>query len=325
MMFFIVGWSGFMKKLVVIALGGNALLRGSEVGTIQQQDKNAHNSFENLIDLFTDGYNVVITHGNGPQVGNIFLRNDAGHKIYKIPKMPLDICVADSQGGIGYMLERELRNVLIEKRIEKNVITVVTQVLVDKDDPAFQNPSKPVGAFFLEEEADLLMKNHSWIFKEDAGKRGWRRVVASPYPKEILNKSIIKNLASKGNIVIAAGGGGVPVYRDKNKLLHGIEAVIDKDLASALMALEIGADALYMITDVPKVYINFNKPGQKALDVITVKEAEEYLNSGEFGEGSMKPKIRAAIEFLKHGGKETIITDSARLNNPESGTRIVLN
>ena len=207
-----------MKKLVVVALGGNALLRGTEVGTIEQQDKNAHNSFENLISLFADGYNVVITHGNGPQVGNIFLRNDAGYKIYKIPKMPLDICVADSQGGIGYMLERELRNVLKEKKIRKNVATVVTQVLVDKNDPAFQKPTKPVGAFFLKEEADLLMKDHNWIFKEDAGKRGWRRVVASPYPKEILNKRLIKNLALKGNIVIAAGGGGVPVYRDKDNL-----------------------------------------------------------------------------------------------------------
>jgi carbamate kinase len=313
-----------MKKLVVVALGGNALLRGSEVGTIQQQDKNAHNSFENLEALFSEDYNLVITHGNGPQVGNIFLRNDAGYKIYKIPKMPLDICVADSQGGIGYMLERELQNVLKQKKIRKNVITVVTQVLVDKNDPAFQNPTKPVGAFFLKEEADLLMKDHNWIFKEDAGKRGWRRVVASPYPKEILNKKIIKNLAQKGNIVIAGGGGGVPVYRDENKLLHGIEAVIDKDLASALMAFEIGADALYILTDVPKVYINFKKPGQKALDIITVGEAEKYLESGEFGEGSMKPKIKAAVKFLREGGKEVLITEASQLKSSENGTRIIL-
>ncbi len=314
-----------MKKLVVVALGGNALLRGSEIGTIQQQDKNAHNSFENLEALFSEDHNLVITHGNGPQVGNIFLRNDAGYKIYKIPKMPLDICVADSQGGIGYMLERELQNVLKQKKVRKNVVTVVTQVLVDKNDPAFQNPTKPVGAFFLKEEAELLMKDHSWIFKEDAAKRGWRRVVASPYPREILNKKIIKNLAQKGNIVIAGGGGGVPVYRDENKLLHGIEAVIDKDLASALMAFEIGADALFILTDVPKVYINFKKPGQKALDVITVEEAEKYLESGEFGEGSMKPKIKAAVEFLRKGGKEVFITEASQLKNSDSGTRIILN
>ena len=314
-----------MKKLVVVALGGNALLRGTEIGTIQQQDKNAHNSFENLEALLSEDYNLVITHGNGPQVGNIFLRNDAGYKIYKIPKMPLDICVADSQGGIGYMLERELQNVLKQKKIRKNVITVVTQVLVDKYDPAFQNPTKPVGAFFLKEEAELLMRDHNWIFKEDAGKRGWRRVVASPYPKEILNKKIIKNLAQKGNIVIAGGGGGVPVYRDENRFLRGIEAVIDKDLASALLAAEIGADELYILTDVPNVYINYKKPGQKAIDVITVNEAQKLLESGEFGEGSMKPKILAAIEFLKHGGKEALITEASNLKNSEGGTRIILN
>ena len=314
-----------MKKLAVVALGGNALLRGSEIGTIQQQDKNSHDSCENLVSLLKNDYNLVITHGNGPQVGNIFLRNDAGYKIYKIPKMPLDICVADSQGGIGYMVEREMRNVLTENKIRKNVVTVVTQVLVEKDDPAFQNPTKPVGAYFLKEEAELLMRNHNWIFKEDAGKRGWRRVVASPYPLDILNKKTIKNLVTKGNIVIASGGGGIPVYKDENKLLQGIEAVIDKDSASALLASEIGADAFYMLTDVSKVYINFNKPGQKALDKITVEEAEKYLEAGEFGEGSMKPKIQAAIGFLKRGGKETIITDSAKLNDPESGTRIIIN
>ncbi|MGA7838704.1 MAG: carbamate kinase [Ignavibacteriaceae bacterium] len=314
-----------MKKLAVVALGGNALLRGSEIGTIQQQDKNSHDSCENLVNLLKNDYNLVITHGNGPQVGNIFLRNDAGYKIYKIPKMPLDICVADSQGGIGYMVEREMRNVLTENKIRKNVVTVVTQVLVEKDDPAFQNPTKPVGAYFLKEEAELLMRNHNWIFKEDAGKRGWRRVVASPYPLDILNKKTIKNLVTKGNIVIASGGGGIPVYKDENKLLQGIEAVIDKDSASALLASEIGADAFYMLTDVSKVYINFNKPGQKALDKITVEEAEKYLEAGEFGEGSMKPKIQAAIGFLKRGGKETIITDSAKLNDPESGTRIIIN
>ena len=314
-----------MKKLAVVALGGNALLRGNEVGTIQQQDKNAHNSLKDLEELFSDSYNLVITHGNGPQVGNIFLRNDAGYKIYKIPKMPLDICVADSQGGIGYMLERELQNVLKELKLKKNIVTVVTQVLVDKDDPAFHEPTKPVGGFFLKEEAELLMLDHNWTFKEDSGKRGWRRVVASPYPREILNKKIIKSLALKGNIVIAAGGGGVPVYRDENRFLRGIEAVIDKDLASALLAAEIGADELYILTDVPNVYINYKKPGQKAIDVITVNEAQKLLESGEFGEGSMKPKILAAIEFLKHGGKEALITEASNLKNSEGGTRIILN
>lgn len=314
-----------MKKLAVVALGGNALLRESEIGTIQQQDRNTHRSCADIINLLDIGHEIVITHGNGPQVGNIFLRNDAGFKTYKIPKMPLDICVADSQGGIGYMVERELRNVLAEKKIKKDVITLVSQVVVDKNDPAFLNPTKPVGAYFMKEEAELLSRNNNWVFKEDSRKRGWRRVVASPQPKEILNKKVIKSLASKGNIVITAGGGGVPVIRDEDKLLYGVEAVIDKDLASALLAWSIGAQKLYILTDVSKVYINFNKKNQKALDILTVGEAQSYLDAGEFGVGSMAPKIRGAINFIKNGGEEAIITDSAKLLDPDSGTKIISN
>ncbi|HKI78016.1 MAG TPA: carbamate kinase [Ignavibacteriaceae bacterium] len=314
-----------MNKLAVVALGGNALLRGNEIGTIQQQDRNTHNSCINLVDLVNKGINLVITHGNGPQVGNIFLRNDAGYSVYKIPKMPLDICVADSQGGIGYMIEREMKNVLAENEIKKNVLTLVTEVLVDENDPAFERPTKPVGAFFMKEEADLLSRNNNWMFKEDSQKRGWRRVVASPKPIEIINYKIIQNLAVEGNIVITAGGGGVPVYKDKDNLFRGIEAVIDKDLASSLLASSIGADLFYILTDVSKVYINFNKPNQKALDVVNVDEAQKLLDAGEFGEGSMAPKMRAAIEFIRNGGKETIITDSAKLSDPGSGTRIISN
>lgn len=312
-----------MKKIAVVALGGNALLRGNEIGTIQQQEKNTYDTCINLLKLLDKDFNIVITHGNGPQVGNILLRNEAGYNTYKIPKMPLDICVADSQGGIGYMVERQLRNILIEKKIRKNVVTVVTQVLVDKNDPAFKNPSKPVGAFYLKEEADLLARANNFIFKEDPRKRGWRRVVASPEPKDVLNKRIIKDLVKKGNIVIASGGGGVPVYKDENKQLHGVEAVIDKDLASALLAYEIDADDFFILTDVPYVYINFGKPDQKALDTITVEQAEEYLTQGHFAAGSMGPKIKAAIHFIRHGGKETIITESTQLGNPYSGTKIV--
>ncbi|MDD5609819.1 MAG: carbamate kinase, partial [Ignavibacterium sp.] len=204
-----------MKKTAVVALGGNALLRGDEIGTIQQQEKNTYNTCINLINLIKEDYNIVITHGNGPQVGNIMLRNEAGYNSYKIPKMPLDICVADSQGGIGYMIERQMINILREHKIKKNVITVVTQVLVDQDDPAFKNPTKPVGAFYLKEEADLLARVNNFIFKEDPRKRGWRRVVPSPKPIDVLNRKIIKNLVDKGNIVIASGGGGVPVYLGK--------------------------------------------------------------------------------------------------------------
>ncbi len=312
-----------MKKIAVVALGGNALLRGNQIGTIQQQEKNTYDTCINLVNLIEKDFNIVITHGNGPQVGNILLRNEAGFNTYKIPKMPLDICVADSQGGIGYMIERQLRNILLEKKIKKNVVTIVTQVLVDKDDPAFENPTKPVGAFYLKEEAELLARSNNLVFKEDPRKRGWRRVVASPEPKDVLNKKIIRELVKKGNIVIASGGGGIPVFRGENKLLYGVEAVIDKDLASALLAYEIEAEDFFILTDIPKVYLNFGKPNQIALDTINFQQAEQYIREGHFAAGSMRPKIEAAIHFVKHGGKETIITESTQLGNPESGTRIV--
>ncbi len=314
-----------MKKIAVVALGGNALLRGNEIGTIQQQEKNTYDTCINLLNLLKEDYNLVITHGNGPQVGNIMLRNEAGYNNYKIPKMPLDICVADSQGGIGYMIERQMYNLLKDYKIKKNVVTLVTQVLVDKNDPAFKNPTKPVGAFYLKEEADLLTRANNFVFKEDPRKRGWRRVVPSPQPIDILNKKVVKDLVNKGNIVIASGGGGVPVFRDKDNKLYGVEAVIDKDHASALLAEKIGAEAFYILTDVPKVYLRFHKPDQKALNVITADEAQKYFDEGEFAAGSMGPKILAAIKFVKGGGKETVITESTMLGNPEGGTRIVRN
>ena len=286
-----------MKKIAVVALGGNALIRGNEAGTIKQQEKNTYNTLVNLIALLKKDFNIVITHGNGPQVGNILLRNEAGYNEYKIPKMPLDICVADSQGGIGYMIERQMKNILIENKIRRNVITVVTEVLVDINDQAFKEPTKPVGAFFLKEEAELLARANNWVIKEDPRKRGWRRVVASPKPLEIVNKRIIRDLVKKGAIVIAAGGGGVPVYRDKKKQLQGIEAVIDKDLASSLLANEIGADAFFILTDVKNAYINFNKPGQKALETITLEEAKQYLEQGEFSKGSMGPKLKPQLSM----------------------------
>lgn len=312
-----------MKKIAVVALGGNALLRGNEIGTIRQQEKNTYDTCINLVKLIEENFNIVVTHGNGPQVGNILLRNEAGYNTYKIPKMPLDICVADSQGGIGYMVERQLRNILAEKKIRKNVVTVITQVVVDENDPAFENPTKPVGAFYLKEEAELLAKSNNFLFKEDPRKRGWRRVVASPEPKDVLNKKIIKDLVKKGNIVIAAGGGGVPVFKDNNKHFQGVEAVIDKDLASALLAYEIDADDFFILTDVSKVYLNFGKQNQTALDVISVDQAEQYLKEGHFAAGSMGPKIEAAVHFIRNGGKETIITESTQLGNPDSGTKIL--
>ncbi|MEJ2495317.1 MAG: carbamate kinase [Ignavibacteriaceae bacterium] len=306
------------NKIAVVAFGGNAMLRGNELGTIQQQEKHTYDTCVNLLKLLEYNYDIVITHGNGPQVGNIMLRNDAGYKEYKIPQMPLDICVADSQGGIGYMIERQMKNILTEYKIKKNVVTIVTQVIVDINDPAFEKPTKPIGAFYLKEEAELLTKsNKNLVFAEDPRKRGWRRVVASPRPLEIVNKKIIKDLTTLGS-----GGGGVPVYRDENNFLRGIEAVIDKDLASAKLAIEIGANAFYILTDVPKVYLNFQKPDQKELDKVKVAEAEKYYEQGEFTSGSMGPKILAAINFVKESGKETIITESTQLSNPDCGTRI---
>ena len=312
-----------MKKLAVVAFGGNALLQGNEVGTIEQQEKHTYDTCEKLIGLLQSGYNIIITHGNGPQVGNILLRNEAGYKNYKIPQMPMDICVADSQGGIGYMIERQMKNVLTKHKIRKNVVTLITEVLVDINDPAFENPTKPVGTFYLKEEAELLAKANNWVFKEDPRKRGWRKVVPSPLPKDIVNKRIIGSLARKGNIVIAVGGGGVPVYRHKDKHLEAIEAVIDKDRASALLAKDIKADSFYIITDVPKVYINFNTKNQKALNKLTVKKARYYLEKGEFTAGSMKPKIEASLSFVENGGKEAVITDTNSLPKKYCGTRIV--
>lgn len=313
-----------MRKLAVAALGGNALIRGSQLGTITEQEENARQTCEGLIALLKKGYDLIITHGNGPQVGNILLRNEAGYSIYKIPKMPLDICVADSQGGIGYMLEKEMKNLLWKNKIKKNVITIVTQVEVDPEDPAFKEPTKPVGGFFLKEEADLLARANNWVFREDPRKRGWRRVVASPNPVDIINRKVIKELAREGNIVIASGGGGIPVMKGKDGMYRGIDAVIDKDLAGALLAIETGANEFYILTDVPKVYINFHKPDQKALDRMSVRQAQKFLKAGEFASGSMGPKVQAAVNFTKHTGRDSIITESDKLNDLNSGTRITI-
>jgi len=312
-----------VKKLAVVALGGNALLRGNQAGTIKQQEKNTYDTCINLIELIRNDYNLVITHGNGPQVGNIMLRNEAGYDNYKIPKMPLDICVADSQGGIGYMIERQIKNILLENNIKKNVVTVISEVLVDLNDPAFQNPTKPIGTFFIKEEAELLAKINNFVFKEDSRKRGWRRVVASPEPLEIINKEIIKELALDGNIVITAGGGGIPVYLDENNHYQGVEAVIDKDIASSLLASLINADKFYLLTDVPYVYINFHKPDQEALEKVKLDDIIKYYEAGEFASGSMGPKIKAAINFVQKTGNETVITEATQLNNTETGTKIV--
>ncbi len=314
-----------MNKLAVVAFGGNALQRANELGTIEEQEKHTLETCERLIGLLKNGYELVITHGNGPQVGNIMLRNEAGYQQFKIPKMPLDICVADSQGGIGYMIERQMRNALNNYKMKKNVVAVITEVLVDINDPAFNNPTKPIGPYYLKEEADLLAKTNNWVFKEDARKRGWRRVVASPKPIDVMNNQVISDLVEKGHIVVGAGGGGIPVYwHSDTGYLEAIEAVIDKDLASALLAREINAERLFIITDVPKVCINFNKPNQQVLDKLNVEEAKKLYDAGEFPAGSMGPKILAAIDFVVNGGKEAIITSEEEIEKENCGTRITL-
>lgn len=312
-----------MNKLAVVAFGGNALLRGEQKGTIHEQEQNARETCNNLIELIKNKYDIVITHGNGPQVGNILLQNIAGARLFGIPEMPLDICGAYSQGFIGYVIEQQLRNLLEEKGLNKDVITIVTQVMVDKNDPAFNNPTKPVGPFYTKEEADKMADESKSVFAQDPRGRGWRKVVASPVPLQIGNRNTIENIARNGQIVIAVGGGGIPVYYKKPNFLEGIDAVIDKDLASSLLALQIHADEFFILTDVPKVCINFHKPGEKKLDVITVEEAKQYLAEGHFAEGSMAPKIRAAINFTENGKGEAIITEASQLSNLDCGTKIV--
>jgi carbamate kinase len=315
----------FMEKLAVVALGGNALLRGSELGTIEQQEQNATNTLENLVYLIRDGYNLVITHGNGPQVGNILMRNDAGEQLYNIAPMPLDICVADSQGGIGYMIERMLLNVLNKYGIKKNVITLVTMVEVDPEDPAFQNPSKRIGKIYMQEEAEKLTQQKGWIFKP-TGKStgGFRRVVPSPAPKNIANKELIETLVRAGNIVIAAGGGGIPVYFDQNGDVRTLDAVIDKDMASSLLAVNIGADELYILTDVSFIYKDFGLPTQEKLEFLNYADTLKYLENGTFAEGSMEPKIRACLHFIKNGGKKSVITEATKLEDRTYGSKITM-
>ncbi|MFA8449561.1 MAG: carbamate kinase [Bacteroidales bacterium] len=312
-----------MKKLAVVAFGGNALLRGNQKGTIQEQEKNANDACQSLFALLKDDYNLVVTHGNGPQVGNILLANSAGNDMYGVPDMPLDVAVAYSQGFIGYIIEQQLTNEFIKRGINRNVVTLVTQVVVDKNDPAFQNPIKPIGPFYTKENADQVVAETGAIFKEDSAGRGWRKVVASPRPLDINNKQLVEKMVREGNIVVTAGGGGVPVYHTEENTLKGIDAVIDKDLASSLLAVEIGADELYILTDVSKVCLNFNTPEEKKLDTITIAEAKQFIEEGQFGEGSMAPKVRAAVSFVERTGKAAIITSTTALNVEGEGTRIV--
>ncbi len=310
------------KHPIVVALGGNAITREFEEGNIAQQFSNTRRSLEHIIDLLIEGYHIVITHGNGPQVGNALIRVEESRHL--VPPLPLGIIVADLEGGMGYMIEQCLQNKMHDLGVKRQVATIVTQVLVNKDDPSISSPSKFVGPFFRKEQVKELEEKRGWIMKEDKG-RGYRRVVPSPRPKGIVEKDIIKHLVDMGVVVIAAGGGGIPVYIDHRGWLEGIDAVIDKDLASAVLAKEIDAEKLIIITGVDRVAINFGTPQQVDLPQLTVSEAKKYLAQGEFPKGSMGPKIEAAINFIEGGGKEVIITSIEKTGpalKGEAGTRI---
>ncbi len=294
------------KKVVVVALGGNAILQPGQRGTFEEQMKNVHVTCEQLAHMVESGkYKIVVTHGNGPQVGNILLQNEVGRDV--AAPMPLYVCGAESQGLIGYMIQQNLTNLFAAKgRPDIPVATIVTQVVVDKDDPAFANPTKPVGPFYSAEEAARLKKEKGYDVKEDAG-RGWRRVVPSPDPVEIFEKTAIRQLLDARTIVIASGGGGIPVVRE-NGGLKGVDAVIDKDLAGERLAVDVKASIFMVLTDVAQVKLDYKKPQERSLARMTVAEAKTYAAEGHFAKGSMEPKVRAAIRFIESGGEKAIIT-----------------
>lgn len=312
------------KKVAVVAIGGNSLIKDKNHQTVEDQYEAARESTRHIADMIVDGWDVVIGHGNGPQVGFILRRSEIAAKVEGMHEVPLDVCGADSQGAIGYALQQNLQNEFRKRGIEKSVATVVTQVLVDKDDPAFKNPSKPIGSFMDAEEARRREKEMGWSLVEDAG-RGWRRVVASPKPKEVVELAPVKSLIDAGVVVISVGGGGIPVI-EKDGLYQGTAAVIDKDFASSLLAQLIDADLLLISTAVEKVAINFGKPDEKWLDHMSLAEAKKYLAEGiHFAKGSMAPKIEAIIWFLENGGKQALITNPENIGRAmkrETGTWI---
>jgi carbamate kinase len=311
------------KKIAVVAVGGNSLIKDKNRQTVPDQYAAAVESMSHIAGMIEAGWDVLVTHGNGPQVGFILRRSELS--LHELHVVPLDYCGADTQGAIGYMFQRALHNEFRRRGIKKEAATVVTQVLVDRKDPAFQNPSKPIGSFMDQAQADAHRQADGWSVVEDAG-RGWRRVVASPDPKRVIEAPAIQKLVEAGFVVICVGGGGIPVIENEHGDLEGIEAVIDKDFGGALLANSVKADLLLITTAVEKVAINFNKPDQQWLDKLTLAEAKGYLAEGHFAKGSMGPKIEAIIRFLESGGKEALITDPANIERAlqgKTGTRIV--
>ncbi len=313
------------EKLAVVAIGGNSLIRDAKKVTVEDQYLAAKETTRHIADMIEAGWNVAIGHGNGPQVGFILRRSEIAHRVEGMHEVPLEVCGADSQGAIGYALQQNLQNELKRRGIKKPVATVVTQVLVDKDDKAFEHPTKPIGGFMEEAEAKQRESELGWSVVEDAG-RGWRRVVASPIPQDVVELASVIELLKAGHTVITVGGGGIPVIQEGDEL-KGIAAVIDKDYASSLLAREIKADLFLISTAVEKVAVNYGKPDQKWLDKLTVSEAKSYLAEGvHFAKGSMAPKIQAILWYLEAGGKQALITNPENIGRAlkgETGTWIV--
>ena len=298
------------RKMVLVALGGNALIRQGERGDIETQEKNADELVGILMTLVDRDYNIVITHGNGPQVGNLLLRNEASKD--KLPFMPLDLLVAETEGSMGYLLQQAFLNHLRHRDIHRYVVTMITQVIVDRYDPAFARPSKPIGLFYTQAEATDLEENYGWNMVEDAG-RGWRRVVPSPRPIKIIQRHMARHLALEGNIVIAAGGGGIPIRVDDQGNYEGIEAVIDKDLTSSILANDIKADQLIILMPEPKVCLHFGTDRQRPIEKVTLSQIKDHIAEGHFPPGNMGPKVESAVAFVERGGVSAIITNPAGL------------
>jgi len=304
------------KGIAVIAVGGNALIKDKSHQTVQDQYNCAKDTMSHIVDMIEKGWDVIITHGNGPQVGFILRRSEIARE--QLHEVPLDYCGADSQGAIGYMFQRALHNEFLRRGLKKDAATVVTQTIVNKDDPAFERPSKPIGSFMGEAEAKNRAMNEGWAVVEDAG-RGWRRVVPSPLPERIVETKAIENLIHAGIIVVAVGGGGIPVIETETGALEGVEAVIDKDFGSSLLATMINADLFVITTAVEKVALNFNKENETFADRMTVAEAKQYIDEGHFAPGSMLPKIQAIIKYLENGGKKALITDPDHIGDALEG------
>jgi carbamate kinase len=309
--------------LAVVAIGGNALIRDREHESIPDQYQMVAGIAVEVAGMIVEGWNVVVTHGNGPQIGFILRRSELS--IHEVPPVPMDYAGADIQGGVGYMFVRALRNEFRRRGMAHQAVAVVTQTVVDRADPAFANPTKPIGSHMEEATAKSLALKYHWTVREDAG-RGWRRVVPSPKPKAIVETEVIRNMATAGYVVVACGGGGIPVIEDENGDLCGVEAVIDKDLASSLLARSLGAEALVLPTGVEKVALDFNKPTQRWLEKMTLAEAKRYSAEDQFDKGSMGPKVAALIDFVEGGGKLGLITNPPNLPRAlrgETGTRVV--